>query len=300
MRMVVTKSRRGFTLVEMLVVIGIGLVILGIIVIAAARAQRSANRSRTLADLQNIAGAMSIYVSDFGDVPRCYGYPGANGCDKWGDRGGPALEAALLAAEAQSFDGADGYGFRLNKGGQGKVYGPYLRSDTFKLTGNGTVVDNGYEMMDRFNHPILYYPAWNKRSIADIAAPGTYVDNYGRGVGNCSTPAAPKIKLVAGTQGKSLYDFGDNANGAGTPGDARVMYKMRAMLGDYDYDGGIGTATYPNGITIMEKPRYMGRYLLWSLGPDGQFGPIAWPVPPVPYMPADIDNCDDIIFSGDW
>src|SRR4051812_13143714 len=62
--------RRGFTLVEMLVVIGIILLVIGLATPAIMRAWRIGDRTATFNDLQVIAAGLEAYRTDHGDYPR--------------------------------------------------------------------------------------------------------------------------------------------------------------------------------------------------------------------------------------
>jgi prepilin-type N-terminal cleavage/methylation domain-containing protein len=64
------RSRRGFTLVELLVVIGIIVLLIGILLPMIARAMRQGNRARIASDLNAISAALDAYKADFGDYPR--------------------------------------------------------------------------------------------------------------------------------------------------------------------------------------------------------------------------------------
>src|SRR5262249_55450637 len=74
LRIMTTRSIRkyagGFTLIEILVVIGIIVVIAGITLPMILRSWRSASRTRIAADLNTIATALEEYRKDFGDYPR--------------------------------------------------------------------------------------------------------------------------------------------------------------------------------------------------------------------------------------
>jgi prepilin-type N-terminal cleavage/methylation domain-containing protein len=159
---------RAFTLVELLVVIGIIVVLAGILLPMIGRAWRAATRTATANDLQAVATALAAYKQDWNDYPRVRfaadvtraDYSVARGSDdlKW--RPNPQTGAEVLcfalmgmapgtdATPSAGFrsrqDGADGPGFRprrtLGADGTagnaddltGKIYPPYLPPDRFK------------------------------------------------------------------------------------------------------------------------------------------------------------------------
>src|SRR5690348_17054988 len=65
-----SRSHNGFTLVEILVTIGIIVVLLSILIPGIAAMNRAATKKAVQADLQTIATALDAYKSDFGDYPR--------------------------------------------------------------------------------------------------------------------------------------------------------------------------------------------------------------------------------------
>jgi prepilin-type N-terminal cleavage/methylation domain-containing protein len=73
-----TRLRRGFTLVELLVVIGIIAVLIGILLPTISRARKQANTTACMATLRNLGQAIHIYASENkGSVPYSY-YTGGN------------------------------------------------------------------------------------------------------------------------------------------------------------------------------------------------------------------------------
>jgi prepilin-type N-terminal cleavage/methylation domain-containing protein len=194
-----SRRRSAFTLVELLVVIGIILVLMSILLPGLSRAWKIAFRSRMRADLQVISTALEAYRADFDQYPGLVN-PGG---------GAETLFRALV--------GLNGTGFRTRPGG--KLWGPYLPPDRFKT--------NGYQILDRLKQPILYYPAYKGPGV-DI-----YNGRNGRGgyiavsaptlfdPGDCTSDGMPvaAIQLLLGDQ---------NQNGRiDLPGEAP------AFLGDY-------------------------------------------------------------------
>jgi prepilin-type N-terminal cleavage/methylation domain-containing protein len=142
-----SANARGFTLVELLVVIGIIALIAGLAIPLIMRAYGSAERTRIAGDLQAIATALQAYHDDHGDYPR----PTAT------HPGSQILAWALVAPAPLADDGAEGPGFRVRP--QGRVYGPYIAADRFGLRQENPADPTTYELMDRKGFPILYYPA---------------------------------------------------------------------------------------------------------------------------------------------
>ena len=65
-----SSKPNAFTLVELLVVIGIIVLLIGILLPAISRAMRAAHRTRIASDLNAISAALDAYKADFGDYPR--------------------------------------------------------------------------------------------------------------------------------------------------------------------------------------------------------------------------------------
>ena len=64
------REPRGFTLTEIVVVVGILLILAGILLPMGMKAYSNAGRARDAADLQAIAVALDAYKADMGDYPR--------------------------------------------------------------------------------------------------------------------------------------------------------------------------------------------------------------------------------------
>jgi prepilin-type N-terminal cleavage/methylation domain-containing protein len=260
--------RGGFTLVEMLVVIGIIVLLIGLLSPMISRAYRNAERARVAADLNAVSTALEAYKQDFGYyVPVPTNMTGAN-----------MLARGLIAPGTQAEDGVDGPGFRVSKGFDPsnpsagtnlntKAYPPYLNPEVFKLIDvNGNTVSNSSGFIaDRFKKPILYFVANGKPTItAPTGMP--YV---------ADTSVTPNEK--------PMYDFRQNkALWTSTDG----LKSMQLALGDFDFNGRI------NG---NEQARFQGPYMLWSAGPNESYGPQKEDAGPLNVLDHfDADAYDDI------
>src|SRR4051812_31455670 len=96
-----SSSSSGFTLVEMLVVIGIIVLLIGLLMPMISRAYRNAERAKVAGDMQAITTALEAYKQDMNQYP-----PVVN------NNGAQVLLQALLAPDSAAVDGADGFGFR--------------------------------------------------------------------------------------------------------------------------------------------------------------------------------------------
>jgi prepilin-type N-terminal cleavage/methylation domain-containing protein len=267
-------GRRGFTLTELLVVIGIIVLVISIAAPMITRAYKVGDRTKVASDLQAIAAALEAYKQDHGSYPQVEKAPGPIPQDFNGARMlcraliGPGPERHLQPPFIA--DGADGPGFRTRMPGQGQVYGPYIKTDQFKLAnpspGAASTQPPGYlAMLDKYNRPILYYPATGKPNIRKTRA---YAWDR-------SGPDKP------------MYNALDNWSG--TTG-AMPKEMLARMLGDFNANGMIDDSASP-----PEQPAYEGAYLLWSAGPDETFGiRPGTPMGSAELVRKAVEKCDDI------
>lgn len=284
-------KRRGFTLTELLVVIGIIVVLLGLAGSMATRAWRNADRARTAADLAAIGTALEAYRQDFGD------YPSVNAVNT----GAPALAKALVGAgnattPVAAFNGSLDYavGAAVSQGQNefvaivnppppggpgatpphpsywvqynvrdgadglgfvarqgGKKWPNYLDPERFKA---GAGVSHGAALSDRYGRAYLYYPATGKPNVR--LANGYIADwNY--------TAPSPR----------PMFNAQDNVLNL-------PLAAMRRMMGDVNGNGMIDG---------NESPAYEGPYILWGAGPDETFGPAVGVTNPVKAVEASDD-----------
>ncbi len=269
-------KRRAFTLVEMLVVIGIIVLIIGIALPMLNQAWKNAVKTRMGADLQAISVGLDAYRQDFKDFPRIdysvIGPGGANGINVPTSAntiqipGAVVLCWALLAPGLDAQDGADGPGFRVRSfanasspsgsTGQGQVYGPYIAAGRFNI-GNGT--DDSYSTInDRYGHPYLYFPAnkgANPNRQNPPAVPTTIHGHFVEAWSPTSTNPPPMFNATDGVQA---------FRHTGETDDSLSLPRLQASMGDLNASGDIDGS---------ETAAYVGNYILWGAGPDEAYGP---------------------------
>jgi prepilin-type N-terminal cleavage/methylation domain-containing protein len=271
-----SRTRRaGFTLIEVLVTVGIIAVVLSLSLAGILLAKKHAIVIRTRSDLQLIESALSYYKQDMdGQYPvfadpstdqasnailgngQWLDYSGVNGSSA-GARGAVLLCRALIGPgpanstpgiSASTYyaspgdDGADGSGFRTRRiynasTGQfsGKVYGPYVDSAKFKLGYLNPTLDGGQAF------PVILdsggYPI-----LYYPAASGIQQANL-----NYNNPQTTSINVTSRFNG---YDnnYYVNSTGSGSSFSTSSAFATLAA--------GCGS---PN-------------YLLWTAGADGVFG----------------------------
>ncbi|HEX4797449.1 MAG TPA: hypothetical protein VH370_26885 [Humisphaera sp.] len=244
-----SAGREAFTLVEMIIVVGIIVLLAALLLPMLNKALTQAKRTRMAADLQVITSGLDAYRLDFKDIPRLDG----SGTIPGPLQGSALLCWALIAPGPEGFDGADGFGFRP-RGRQGQVYGPYVTPGNFRL---GTVTtsplvkstsfyDAKVCIADGAGNAILYYAS--RPAVTSIAG----IDNY--------------FGLVANGPNRYVADDNDPAVAGGTeiaknPNPAAVVTSMQALLPGVRKDFSLDQSQ------ILSLP-----YLLWDAGPDGKFG----------------------------
>src|SRR5687767_13402415 len=199
-----TRNGGGFTLVEILVVIGIMVLIAGIAIPMVNKARKAGIKTRVAADLQSVGVGLDAYRNDFSDYPRFTSENDWPGGAEFLDGAeilclamvGPrsALGADGIApgqsgdAPGGDGDGYDGPGFRttippvgdLGVRRAGRHYGPYLDPSKFKVgePGNDNPDIKTHDpkklvLISYYGTPILYFPA--RAQKAPINVPNGYI-----------------------------------------------------------------------------------------------------------------------------
>lgn len=301
--------RRGFSLVELLVVIGIVGLLIGILVPTISVALKKGKRATAAAQLQLIGTALEAYKGDFGDYPRVTDFPALvlAADDNRVLNGAKVLAKALIGPGAENptgappfvngEDGSDGPGFRIRRlrgpgpdgvAGNaddrlnGKVWGPYLPADKFKLRDpddptNASASPARAAMLDGNDKPILYFPARTPKP--DVRVATNFADRAEASLfdlNDATVGASPPATPVAATYFRHTPETDD----------VTAMARFRSMLGDANANGRIdGT----------ETPATDGPFLLWMAGGDGQFGPdVAATASPFAPTRDELKACDDV------
>ncbi|HLL89987.1 MAG TPA: prepilin-type N-terminal cleavage/methylation domain-containing protein [Tepidisphaeraceae bacterium] len=304
------RHARGFTLVELLIVIGIVGLLIGLLTAVVMRAANSSKRTAGAAQLQMIATALEAYKTDFGDYPRpALGINPATGtsyADVNNDHPNPPNGAQILcraliapfpavdagpipANNVANQDGLDGPGFRL-RGTQGQQYKGYLPADKFKLSepiaGAGSLPDGSATLVDGNGKAILYLPA--RRPVPDIRAVDGFIAS------NSYTSATPRplfnfFDLRADVTDASIF----RRPGETTDNQARA--RVRGALGELNLAAPSSSTDCNGRIDNGETPATDAAYLLWTAGSDGVYGPeISAASSPFAPTRAELKACDDV------
>ncbi len=285
-------AARGFTLVELLVVISIIALLLGLLLPAILWAQKDAYITATEADMHALSIGLDQYHADFNMYPNSSivdGSTGAYGGAIPQGAGYEVMAEALLGFLPGNLDGYPPSGqvgnifstspqTTLNQT-QGftmapykKVYGPYMSvtaTNIFMIPGTSASLPSQYYFTDAFGQaatsnaqllPILYFSA-NTNPAGTIASgntnPTIFGDYYIPGSGSSTTnPNAPGI-----------FNAGDDNNPPG-PIPGAVPQSLAPAPGFLNL---IGNTSQDNLVDAGETIMGSDGYLLVSAGPDGAY-----------------------------
>ena len=326
------RRRHAFTLVEILVVIGIIVVLAGILVPLVGRSMRQAKQIRTAADLQSIATALEAFKADHGDYPRTMPNSISSGIGVLGRfLFGPFGDGVT---NTSAFDNQDPPVFSAKTYLPGEVVRvgsqvtdptwvavrettsgppptpptPTQPSDWAPLAANDGVDGPGISMIDggKKYGPYLQAEKFKLRGLAVLDANDNPILYF---------PASPaKINLLApGTASNGLYVNRVEAPNPNvtTPSKARIKYDADDNFESFRRAGEAGDHINPlhrmramlgdhDGDGIIEtaageKINTEAPYLLWAAGTDGKFGPDADMMAPEAILDVkDADRCDDV------
>ncbi len=230
------RRRRAFTLVEMLVVMGIIVLLVSVLVPTVVTSRRKAAAARVRRDIDTISVALEAYQQTWGSYPVF-------------DRSAPAssqnadnVRVSIQSGDLALYTALTTRG-RIRQGGI--PYGPFLNSDSFKLD---TI---NMQIKDKSGNPFLYVPA------------------------NPAKPDLGKAFVTSwnNTGPQPLYDH--NAiprTPTGNPPLAKLLLiDMQQIMGDANQNGKIDPPPSPTA-PPPETPTYTGPFLIWHPGADTKFG----------------------------
>jgi len=171
-------------------------------------------------------------------------------------------------------DGVDGFGI---PGAGGKTWGPYIQPEKLKM--------RGAAILDIEDNPIAYFPALPVKNNVHVDVP----DQTGSGTGAIggyvdfapSRKQQPQYNVFANYP---LFVWTSPPTGETIKSDRnKALTRIRALMGDLNDNGKIDP-----GETAVDE-----RFLLWSAGLDGNYGPALDPQTKKA-TEATVRKCDDI------
>ena len=302
------RSRAGFTLVEILVVVGIVVILLSVLVPLVGRAMRQAKQTRTAADMASIGTALEAFKADHGNYPETTGRgSGAAVLGRYlfgpyGDGLTRDTTPGVDDADPPPYAGGNQYlpGDTVRVGNQATdptwvcvrpttsapptgALQANSNYDWAPIPANDGIDGSGLTMRagGKKYGPYLQEGKFKFRGLAVLdgndnpilyftGRPGQGGDFSGEG----SKPKNAHVyRSSLAARPTMKYDADDNLDAFRRDGDTNnlpALRRIRAMLGDY------GNANDDDAmIQSSEGERAVteAAYLLWAAGPDGQFGP---------------------------
>ncbi len=276
------RSRKpGFTLVELLVVIGIIALLVGVLLPMVMRARKSAAKIRMKNTLQTLSTGLEAYNQAWGAYPVFDNGYNSNAFTQL-DRDNQRL--VIDSGPRALYSGLVGkWAIRVGS----EPYGPFVNVDNLR-------VDRvNFWILDDYDKPILYVPAaFPKPNFAGKVGPtGTQLPAF------CADGATLGPITGAHTLVSPFYDHRAANQTYSTAGLANVknplisLFDMRVLLGD-DGTPKPGNPPKPDGIiTGTEAAVTSQPYLLWMAGFDGVFG-FAAGLPATAPLTDDVANFD--------
>ena len=299
-----SRRRYAFTLLELIVVMGIILILAGLLVPMLLRANRQADQTRLKAQLSLIATGIESYRADFGDIPRFDSdIPGA--CLLGLKLAGP-LDAIYVSVNPNpALTPSTSTSFPIGSLAVQGTAAPIFVS-TFDLTGpppgtgwvelatfnGGDGVDGpGFKLASRANisspggpvrGPYVNVDRFTLRGGVILDAAGNPILYYPRRSNqtNVRSPNAYITFQAPLTAVISQYNAGDNGNGnQGVSAGAPTPLNF-GLLGRDRFAWIMGDVNNSGNIDGDESPRGTQPFILMSAGPDRNLGFIAgedWP-----------------------
>jgi len=218
-------ATRGFTLVELLVVMMIIGVLVGLLVPTVARALRTARSTETRSILNNIGLGLEAYKSDFGD------YPPSDEASTYPRTGAEKLVFYLRGPTGDGWGaGAAGHLPTGTSRPRTRTYGPYYRADEDDML---------WEEVDGNAVPVAFLDAFEP--------PGRII----------------YFKAGRDSEGNTTYDWRDNNVDGNRDPDGKTNYSSRTSFQDWTVIGGheeIESGAYHRNDYLLVSPGQDGRF----------------------------------------
>ena len=292
-RTAAADRRGGFSLVELLVVIGIIVLLAGILLPTVVRSVGAGERGRIRADLASIEMALEAYHTDFGDYPRpARNEPNTGFAALTKALIGPGPEVDTTADAPPPYDSSRIYEageYAAAGSGPGLWYVKLRRSGDAPSATSADWAnfnwDDGHDGLGFKSTLVAAGDAGETRSTGNVSGPyldpGRFdlrgmaiLDVVGNPIlyftGNPKPGPTNRPEYFADANDFARFDLRQGLglalrDGETTPADARL--RMLPVLGDFSTDGGLDTTA-----AVAEPQAPAAEYLLWSAGSDGQFG----------------------------
>ncbi|MBV8780735.1 MAG: prepilin-type N-terminal cleavage/methylation domain-containing protein [Phycisphaerae bacterium] len=307
-------SKRGFTLVELLVVIGILILLVGILLPVLVKVMKQSQRTRVASDLNAISLALEEYKKDFYDYPRLT-YTSTTPLNGTG-AGADLLGKSLLSPggvgtftysgssySAGQFVFQSPYEYQAkqnvpagNAPGPGSPYWQLLilgssvdgadgPGQRLRAGGFGQVYPpylqadkfkmRGLSILDYFGNPILYYPANPAKPIVTSQMnTGSFGSPTGNSLIGTSPGIAPGAAPVTPTV-PCVSMYNYSDNDTNAVQAAIPDTNIPNTFPDITVvEAMLGNYAHNGYINPGETANSTTPFLLWSAGPDGVFGPV--------------------------
>lgn len=294
-----SPARPGFSLVELLTVVGIIALLIGILLPTMSQARVEAKRSATRQMLASAERGLETLNTDLGSYPDSTRRVDPIKYKSGETSHGPAflsgahwLARALIGHDGQGIDYA-GRGLSdspasivldaYNSGGPlAKRRGTYLEKAEFKkdveIGSSGPETERSM-ILDKFGFPVLYYRA---KQRAQMPFAETYAAQASDGPATyCQEDNAELTGGRAGGSNKNPWDFNNTGfkHGLGQFGDVAnpaqkltLPYKGQSFVGTLYDRSAFESDPTPAASRVVRKAARDTSFLLIAAGPDGLFG----------------------------
>jgi prepilin-type N-terminal cleavage/methylation domain-containing protein len=250
-----SRDRRfhGFTLKELLVVIGIIVLLASLLLPTVMRANKLARRTKAGRDLQILQLGLDEYKNQHGSYPSADDeYLADNNMD------GAMTMYKALSGKVPTLTGNFNSNHQLDDNldpRSHRAFGALIKLDSFKtiqVTLNGPTGQEIYTSFAIDGMPILYFPA--HLPLPEIRNGVQYI---GSQTGHVPVPGRVVLPM---------YNLADAGAYSRPPNPLGLSFEdmSRIMTGDFNTINGF--------LQTGDQPAYTGPFLLWTTGEDGAFG----------------------------